>query len=330
MFRVITLVMGGQFGSEGKGSVCSWLSKHNNYDLIIRLSSPNSGHTFYHFGEKYIMKHLPSTWKSQDSPIYLPSGSVINMGILEHEIFLLRNQNYISPICLSPAATLIDQEDIGDKTNEKIGTTYQGVGKARAKRCERRARTALYTSLVDLEDIPKILENPNARILIESSQGFGLSLHYKFYPFCTSTNITPYQILQDSDIPFGKHNVNVWVVIRTYPIRIAGNSGPLKSEITWKDLRKALGNHIKDEYTSVTKKIRRVGEFDSEQVKEMLTICNPSKLVLTFVDYLFPGAEGKEKMSFLKVYLKEIESNINRNINNLGMGPGKIIGRPRD
>ena len=43
---MIDIVMGGQYGSEGKGSVVSWLAAQKKYDLVIRTGSPNAGHTF--------------------------------------------------------------------------------------------------------------------------------------------------------------------------------------------------------------------------------------------------------------------------------------------
>ena len=55
----------------------------------------------------------------------------------------------------------------------------------------------------------------------------------------------------------------VLLVARTYPIRVAGNSGPLKNELTWEEISRRVGKQVM-ERTTVTNKIRRVGEWDEE------------------------------------------------------------------
>lgn len=305
---MIKIVIGGQFGSEGKGEVCAWLASQEQFDLVIRIASPNSGHTFTCDARKYIMRQLPCTWKAQDAPIYLPSGSIINAEVLAKEIQLLRNSGCKSPIVVSPYASVVDPTDIGISTC-LTGTTYEGVGETRAKRCLRQVKQHKYESRF-YPTVQRMLADPRTHVLIESSQGYGLSSHSRFYPYCTSTDINPYQILQDADVPFGLHQVEVWMVIRTHPIRIAGKSGPLLNETNWQ----YLGVH--EEYTSVTKKVRRVGMFDSAQVREAVSRCRPTRLVLTFLDYITD--------ELIKGYLLQLERSIGRQIDYISTGPGKI------
>lgn len=306
---MIVLVMGGQFGSEGKGEVCSWLAATETFDLIIRLASPNSGHTFTYNSVSYIMRQLPATWKSQDTTIYLPSGSIINSEVLESERNLLLSNNYKSDIVISPYATLVNRNDIGTSMCS-TGTTREGVGETRAKRS---LRQAVQIGGYESKKINKILGNPDSKILVESSQGYGLSLHSHFYPFVTSIDINPYQILSDSDIPYGIHKVKIYMVIRTFPIRIAGNSGVLEEEISWEDIG------IVPELTSVTKLERRIGLFDCKQVSEAASRCRPDKLILTHLDYI--PAKNREN------FLKEIETKLSRVVDFVGLAPGKIIRR---
>jgi adenylosuccinate synthase len=56
--------------------------------------------------------------------------------------------------------------------------------------------------------------------------------------------------------------VTVWLVARVFPIRVAGASGPLKGETTWEELG------LPEERTTVTHKVRRVGEWDSELIRQ--------------------------------------------------------------
>jgi adenylosuccinate synthase len=82
----------------------------------------------------------------------------------------------------------------------------------------------------------------------------------------------------------------VWVVLRTHPIRIAGDSGPLESETSWEKLG------LEPEYTTVTKKIRRVGGWNPEwAIKSVEANRAPGrnpKIALTFADYWWPGLAG--------------------------------------
>ncbi|GIW55210.1 MAG: hypothetical protein KatS3mg082_1614 [Nitrospiraceae bacterium] len=41
----LTVVVGGQYGSEGKGNVTSYLALRDNVDIVVRCGGPNSGHT---------------------------------------------------------------------------------------------------------------------------------------------------------------------------------------------------------------------------------------------------------------------------------------------
>jgi adenylosuccinate synthase len=327
----IKLVIGGQYGSEGKGSVVSWMAQKYNFDLAIRTGSPNAGHSFIKpNGEKVIMRQLPCTWAFQETPLYLPSGSIIDLDVLNTELGWLCESKFRSGIYVHPNAAIIEEDALETERAITTGTTGKGVGATRAKECLRTAKLIAQDEFgVFFNDehhvISDIMNQPSADILIESTQGFGLSMDYKFYPYCTSTNIMPYQILQDADIPFDSHDVEVWMVIRTYPIRIAGNSGYLYKEIDWDILRERHGNHIPTEYTSVTKKVRRVGEFDTELVKDAIRFCNPHKIVLTFVDYLFPNILKTGITPTIRKYLLSLGDIIGRDIDYIGIGTGIIL-----
>ena len=56
----ITIVIGGQFGSEAKGKVISFLA--NEFDIAVRTGSPNAGHTVFKNGEVYRLQQIPATF----------------------------------------------------------------------------------------------------------------------------------------------------------------------------------------------------------------------------------------------------------------------------
>jgi len=158
-------------------------------------------------------------------------------------------------------------------------------------------------------------------VLIESTQGWGLGVNTRFYPDVTSASVNPYQILSDADVRWRHPDIKVWCVIRTFPIRIAGQSGYLWREASWDELRRRYGDHIPTEQTTVTKKTRRVGEFDYELVREMLDKVRPDVVVLTFADYLVPSKERRA----LRQLLVDYEARIGYRIDFLGVGIGELI-----
>jgi adenylosuccinate synthase len=183
----------------------------------------------------------------------------------------------------------------------------------------------VYSTETTCIEAHETLKEYDLHILAETTQGYGLSLDGGYYPYCTSINLDPYHLLGDLEVPFGLHNVNVWMVIRTLPIRIMGDSGPLEGETTWSKLRDRYGEHIHDEYTTVTNRLRRVGEFDSSQVAAAVRRLRPTNIVLNFFDYLFPEFDGLNLLGNMKHYLNSMEASIGQRVSHIGYGPGKIV-----
>ncbi len=82
------------------------------------------------------------------------------------------------------------------------------------------------------------------------------------------------------------------MVVRTFPIRVAGQqAGPLDNEISWTTLQEESGSARElTEFTTVTRKMRRVARFDVNVVREACQVNRPTGLVVHGLDYL--GAEN--------------------------------------
>jgi len=330
---MITLVIGGQYGSEGKGSVVSWLSRHQSFDLVIRTGAPNAGHTFKMVDSTIVkMRQLPCSWAFQETPIYIPAGAVINTRVLHEELTMIREKGHKVNLSISPRASIIQPDDVNAEVAISTGTTGEGVGACRASKLMRQATLAqdLFQAKSFMDSqwfVHHVLQDCRKHILIESTQGYGLSLDGDAYPFVTSTNIDTYRILSDAEVPFGVHKIDVWVVLRTYPIRIAGKSGWLFNETSWDELRERHGSHIPDEQTTVTKKLRRVGEFNQSQAKDAIDRCGANNVVLTFMDYIFPDIGKSGVTSEIHHWLTHLEGLLCRQVDFLGIGIGEIIPR---
>jgi adenylosuccinate synthase len=124
---------------------------------------------------------------------------------------------------------------------------------------------------------------------IEGAQGFSLSIYHGFYPYTTSRDVTPAQVLADCAIPYRIRPVVVGT-LRTLPIRVSnrkeGTSGPGYFDQKELDWEKDLG--MQPELTTVTKLPRRIFTFSNAQTREAIRQCSPEQIFLNFCNYVSP------------------------------------------
>ena len=275
----VSIVVGGQFGSEGKGKVSLELVRMatERRIAVVRVGGPNSGHTAYdRSGQKFALRQLPAGAVDRNVDVVFPAGSFIDVDVLQSEIELLDYPR--DRIFISPYANVITAEQ---KAWEReaglvsgIGSTGSGVGAAVMAAVARDASNfplhrhdaahcgALEQYLCDATLLMRQWLDADARIIIEGTQGFGLSLYEGgFWPKATSRATTAAAALAETGLsPMDVDNVVL--VIRSYPIRVAGNSGPLPGETSWEAISDLIDAQADlREFTTVTKKLRRVGHF---------------------------------------------------------------------
>jgi len=309
----VNLLIDGQFGSTGKGLLASYIGSKNTIDICVSNSGPNSGHTFYYKNKKCIVKQLPVTAITNiNSKIYLCAGAIINVDILFEELTKFnidKNRLYIHP-----QATVITKEDILAEqigAAQAISSTQNGVGRALSRKINRESNVAKDTFLLKCFIRPIHLIDHLERekiVFMEVPQGYSLSLNSNFYPYCTSRNITVSSALNDLDIhPYylGKTIVS----FRTYPIRVGNLPGSYSGdfytdsvETTWDKIGVPI------EYTTNTKRIRRVATFSLDQYQEVINKLRPDYVFLNFCNYLSEG-----NLNELLCYLPEVT--------HLGFGP---------
>jgi adenylosuccinate synthase len=118
----------------------------------------------------------------------------------------------------------------------------------------------------------------------------------------------------------------VVLTIRSFPIRVPGNSGELLNEIDWDTISIESGAaQSLFEITSVTKRVRRVGRFDANIVKQAIETNKPTRICLNHLDYV--DAQGSRNALSIKMleYIYNIEKCINRKIDLIGTGPDDCI-----
>ena len=311
----VSIIVGGQFGSEGKGKVAYHFAK--DHKVIVRCGGTNSGHTIVD-RKLYIFRQLPTASILPNKQLVLCAGSYIDLDILKEELLLL-NSN--SKLYIDPDAVIIQDKHISSESDimGSIGSTGSGTGAAVIERLSRRNDILFAKDVPFLKkyiyDTSELFFNCKENILIEGTQGFGLSpLHSGMYPKVTSRDTTAAGFL--SEVGISPLLVkNVIMVIRTYPIRVAGNSGPMNDEIDWASVSKEAGKDIK-EYTSVTKHLRRVSKFDVNIVKDAIKVNSPNIICLNHLDYI--------KEDLRDAFVQKIELGLERKINYYGLNRENI------
>lgn len=290
--RTLTVVVGGQFGSEAKGKICAYLAPET--DLAIRTGTPNAGHTIVENGQEWKMQQLPATWRNPDCFLAVGAGAFIDLEILEREVGWVGGTDRL---LIDPLATIIEERhrEAEVQLKQAIGSTGKGGGAALADRLMGKALLARdvlggHYPLGDVSQLALGYFREGRRVLLEGTQGFGLSLLHGHYPYVTSRDTTAAWFMAEAGVPLGSCK-EIVLVIRTFPIRVAGNSGPLPKEISWEEVSRSAGRPVL-ERTTVTNKVRRVARFDPQLVERAVMVNNPTQLALTFLDYLYPDDAG--------------------------------------
>lgn len=307
----------GQFGSTGKGLAASVLAEalDRKVGLVTSNAGPNSGHTSYGpNNEKVVLQQLPtfsvaSILYHGYMPItYLNAGAIIDPAKLREEINQWLGADYYLDLRIDPQAAVVDDHARQLESNlvKDIGSTGKGTGGAIARKILR-YKNAVFSSHPELaKDIDAIWQKrvlchvaEHDPIFIEVSQGFSLSLNASnMYPFTTSRDCTVSQAMSDAGL-HPEFYRGAMMVVRTYPIRVAGNSGPGyldQMEISWEELG------VEPEITTVTKKVRRVFTFSIMQYIQALEVNRPCSLMINFLNYLPAHKRGPFIDRLLEVY----------------------------
>lgn len=330
---IVHIVAGGQFGSEGKGAFTARICRDLKPDAVVRVAGPNAGHTAYDDeGRKWALRQIPvGAVTNHKTAVVIGQQSEIDPEVLFAEIDELEEAGIpiSGRLLVDHHATIIEPHHKLEEAKLVTGSTKKGIGAARADRLMRQAARVMDYPMADLPigDTAAYLRSGFfGRIVIEGTQGYGLGLHTRFYPHCTSSNTRPGDFLAMTGLqPTDAEMIVPWLVFRTHPIRIAGNSGPLEDETTWEKIDQEV------EYTTVTKLPRRVGEWDQDLAEEAIRNCGGRHVrpVLQFLDYIRPEFAGlNEWTPDLGEIVWELEQTHEFPILYVGTGPSTGVWKP--
>jgi adenylosuccinate synthase len=337
----LCIVVGGQFGSEGKGKVSAFISKRENVDICVRCGGPNSGHSFVDDkGKTIVLRQLPTGFVNPRTRLLLPAGALIDPIVLKEEIEILGLP--LSRIGIDRKCFVIEEKDQQKerelRLRERISSTLCGVGAALSRRVlrEKDARLTkditgahpwLGALLTDVSDEVNAGLDNEKKVLIEGTQGFGLSLyHSEHYPHTTSRDTTVSGFLSEVGIS-PRCVTDIVVVFRTFPIRVAGiQAGPMHDEISWSDVQLESGCRSPiAEYTTVTKRLRRVARFDWELARRAVRVNRPTRIAINGLDYLDYSNRGVTEWNKLEPratrFVRQLEAETGTPVKYCGTGP---------
>ena len=140
-----TVVLGAQWGDEGKGKVTDFFA--SSADYVVRFQGGNNaGHTIVVGKDKIALSLTPSGVLYPDCTPVIGSGCVIDLGFLKQELEMLKEKNISTKkLVISPNAHLVMpyhklldeliEESLGEN---KIGTTKKGIGPCYADKIQRK------------------------------------------------------------------------------------------------------------------------------------------------------------------------------------------------
>lgn len=303
--RLVDVLVGAQYGSEGKGNIAFFLARE--YDLLMRVGGPNAGHKVP-LPTVFTHRQLPSgTQANTRARLLIGPGATIDPALLQQEIAECGVD--ADRLSIDPQAMVIEPGDLEaeQKLVKAIASTGKGGGNAAARRILGRSgeldiRVRLARDVHELmayirpaRDVLDEAYRNGHRILLEGTQGTALSLYHGHYPHVTSRDTTTNGTLAEAGI--GPRRLRrVILVARTFPIRVkdpdtqGGTSGYMSQEIDYEELaercRVPLEEIQKTETSSVSKRARRIAEFDWDLLRRSVELNGATDIALTFADYI--------------------------------------------
>ncbi|MFW5694289.1 MAG: adenylosuccinate synthase [Alkalispirochaeta sp.] len=335
------VVIGAQWGDEGKGKIVDFLS--SQADTIVRFSGgANAGHTIVHDGKTYKLHLVPSGIIYPDTTVVLGSGMVIDPDALFRELQELENMDisWEGRVYISDRAHLVlpshraEDTDRDAQRKHPIGTTGRGIGIAYAHKALRDGirladlewteqlsehseedrdmvdtfRSRLAPMRIDIAtfmhvDGPRSRSGSEGRVLLEGAQGALLDLDLGTYPYVSSGSSSAAGAASGAGI--GPRELDhVLGVFKAYTTRV-GN-GPFPAELD-SDHEGDLEHYIREvgrEYGVTTGRPRRVGYLDLVALRYTCQTNGIDSLALTHLDVL----DGLDEIKVCIAYETDAET----------------------
>ncbi len=271
----VIIIQGGQWGSEAKGLITHKLTLERGVTTAIRTGTVNAGHTVYYGGRAYAMQQLPVSWVKPDCKLVLGPGAYIHPDILRREVEWISRATgetewgvlqrvWIDHRCGLHLPLHTDRAKTADR-HHKMGATGKGCSEAVVDKITHRGtgQQVLFKDWVEgaaenggwwqmvadrVKDGVRMANwayDDGQTLIVEGTQGTLLDLHLGDYPYTTHKQTQAANWLAEAGLACTVEK-EVWGVYRTYPIKVAGNSGPMPGETSWGKVAHHVNTHGMD------------------------------------------------------------------------------------
>ena len=333
---MLTIVVGGFFGDEGKGKIVAYLGLADNVAIAVRCGAVNAGHTVVYNGSSWKLRAVPSAFVNKNTKLMIAPGALVRLDVLFKEIQETRSENRVF---LDYNTGIIEEHHVEKERKDaylsgKVGSTLQGVGAAMADRVLRRLRLAReFEELRNMvRDVPAEVNevlSKGLNVLVEGTQGTYLSLYHGTYPYVTSRDTTASAFA--SEVGIGPKYVDeVLIVFKAYVTRVGG--GPLEGELPPEEASRRGW----DEVATVTGRRRRAAPFNLRLAKRAVMLNSATQAAITKLDVLYPEASGVKEWGKLpyetRKWIEEVESEIRVPVTLIGTGPdaSQVVDRRKE
>jgi adenylosuccinate synthase len=297
------VVLGLQWGDEGKGKVVDYLAK--NYNYVVRFhGGNNAGHTLVVNGHRTAVHALPSGVLRPYVNNVIGNGCVVDLFQLAKEIEEHGGPSSLKGrLFISHAAHLITPKTVEEDraTGYVVGTTGRGIGPTYAAKMRRtglriedilKGDIEVYDTfrevcgiirpfICDTQDLLRNAHTSGANILLEGAQGTMLDIDHGTYPYVTSSNCTIGAALTGTGLNH-KALRKVIGVVKAYTTRVG--EGPFPAEQA-----NDIGNKLRElggEYGTTTGRNRRCGWLNMPDLRYACTLNGVDDIVITKLDVL--------------------------------------------
>jgi adenylosuccinate synthase len=289
----LIIVIGSQFGGEGKGLICAAITNHLQAQVVVKCGGPNSTHSASYKGQVVRLRMFPAASICQNETIVFPAGSLINPELLFSE---WQEIKYQGRVVIDPHAGIIEQHHWSTQQSDSFyrahGSTMTGTGAASADRARRRLRLAkdepkLKSYLAVANEFIDARIKSGQTVLVEGCQAFGLSNYHGEYPYVTSRCTTVGALL--AQLGLGpKYVTKIVLVMKLFPTRNEGGKGKLPHELS-ADIIEQFKAQLLENGGGTYGQIgppRRVALFNPEIVRKACLANTPDVLAVTGLDKL--------------------------------------------
>lgn len=327
---MITLVIGGQYGGEGKGKVSAFLAKEGNFDIVCRTGGVNSKHTAVENGKVFDLRQIPTAATvGFIGKIVYGAGSLVHIPTLFEEMKFTGVSE--SQILIDPQTGILTDENIqaqrSDARYESLGSTMTGTGYATAERALRKLPVAREFPELQamLGDVPAFLHNAlitDKKILVEGHQSSGLSNYHGDYPYTSNRDSTAAALL--SELGIGPRcELRIVLVIKAFPTR--NHNGRLPNEMSPAEADQLNIIEYGGGSWGIKNNRRRVAKIDMTDIQRASSLNTPTEVALTGMDYF--DSDSKNWGSFddlsptAKTLIMEIERAAGVPVSMISTGP---------